>query len=177
MITFSLADVRRFWAKVDRSGGRNACWPWTAGRMWKGYGHFGLWLKRKKKCKTFRTNRVVFFLKHGRWPRPFALHTCDFPPCCNPRHVVEGNAAANSRDMAKKGRGRTTPICGEANLNAKLTARAVKAIRTAYARGVVTQEALARRYGVTQGHVSAIILGKAWRRRLPRGLDNPPSER
>jgi hypothetical protein len=30
--------AERYWSKVDKSGGPDACWPWTAGRSAGGYG-------------------------------------------------------------------------------------------------------------------------------------------
>jgi len=35
-----LADPSRFWAKVDRSAGPNACWPWLGKKDRDGYGEF-----------------------------------------------------------------------------------------------------------------------------------------
>lgn len=31
-------DISRFWRKVDRSGGTNACWTWLAYKNRYGYG-------------------------------------------------------------------------------------------------------------------------------------------
>lgn len=46
---------------------------------------------------------------------------------------------------------------------AKLTPRQVKAIRKSYAAGVGQLE-LAKKYGVTQGTISNLLLGKVYRR-------------
>lgn len=90
----------RFWLRVDTSAGPDACWPWTQGRSDFGYGrvsHVG---------KPQSTHRLALMEKVGRSlsPQEQACHTCDNPPCCNPRHLFVGNAAINKRDSISKGR-------------------------------------------------------------------------
>lgn len=51
-------------------------------------------------------------------------------------------------------------MCGERNRHSKLTETDVRRIR--YLRGVLTQQALADHYGVTQSQISTIQLGKQW---------------
>lgn len=83
----------RFWAKVDKSG---SCWLWT-GCTSAGYGVIR-WQR-----KTFRANRVAFFLTHGRWPE-FACHHCDNRMCCNPDHIYDGTPVTNARDCKVRNR-------------------------------------------------------------------------
>ena len=62
-------------------------------------------------------------------------------------------------------RGRSRPEVsrpGAANPAAKLTEDKVANMRFQYALGGVSQRQLAREFGVTQSHVSAIIRGKRW---------------
>jgi DNA-binding transcriptional regulator YiaG len=63
-------------------------------------------------------------------------------------------------DMAMKGR--TNPCRGETNVHAKITANAVRAIRSAYAAGHVTQQDLADRFGVSASQISVIINKHQW---------------
>lgn len=89
----------RFWAKVDRSGGPEACWPWTGARAWNGYGQFG------DGGQIHIASRVAWELSCG----PIAeglhvLHRCDNPPCVNPAHLFLGTHSDNMRDMVAKGR-------------------------------------------------------------------------
>lgn len=58
-------------------------------------------------------HRVMFFVKHGRWPEPQAMHTCDvhwpardrtYRRCINPDHIEEGTSAENTRQMFAKKR-------------------------------------------------------------------------
>lgn len=92
--------VARFESKVDRSGGPNACHPWTASTP-KGYGRF------KVDGRTKRAHVVALVLKLGRpiAPGMRALHTCvGNPACCNPDHLYEGTDADNVRDRVRQGR-------------------------------------------------------------------------
>jgi hypothetical protein len=85
-----VTEEERFWVKVDIRG-EEECWPWTAYSHPTGYGRF--WV-----CdKMVRTNRWVLEKKLGRPIREgySALHSCDNPPCCNPKHVFEGTHSDN----------------------------------------------------------------------------------
>lgn len=88
----------RFWPKVDRSGGPDACWPFM-GHRHGGYGRL------RVEGRLEAAPRVSFFLAHGRWPEPCALHSCDNPPCCNPAHIHEGTHSQNAREREQRGRG------------------------------------------------------------------------
>jgi len=69
-----------------------------------------------------------------------------------------GTAQDNSDDKYRDG----TMACGERQGNARLHANDVRAIRQRYASGEA-QETLAREFGISQPHVSRIILRQTWK--------------
>jgi DNA-binding CsgD family transcriptional regulator len=146
--------MKRFWEKVDTSGGTEACWPWTATTR-AGYGQI------KLNGRMHYAHRVAFWLTHERWPEPCCLHTCDNPLCINPAHLWEGTHHDNMRDKARKGR--TPDHAGEKNPRARLTERDAEVIRLLCGRIGLTQREVARRYGVSQSAVWAAVNEKTWR--------------
>lgn len=155
----------RFEAKVDRSGGPDACHLWTASRR-HGYGQFVVNARRAERSAPTAASRVAWHIENGAIPAGMCvLHRCDNPACVNARHLFLGTQADNVRDMHAKGRAvvHALPVrIGAANHASKLTPRKVRVIRRALARGTV-QQRLADRFGVSQTVISHIALGKTWR--------------
>lgn len=157
-MSFSSIDeafVERFVSTVDRSGGPDACWPWTGYRNSKGYG----WVNWSKGHNTSAA-RIAFFLATDTEPAVGALimHSCDNPPCCNPSHLRIGSASENSSDMINKGRS----AWGERHSQAKLTNEQVLCIL----RRLPTEsnKSIALSFGVDHTAVSKIRRGIRWRR-------------
>lgn len=97
---FDEAWLDRYWAKVDKSAGPDACWIWTAGIYKGGYGR--IWHKKK----LLGAHRVAFILSGGTYTpeRPSTLHSCHNPACANPAHLRAGSNAENSMDCVEAGR-------------------------------------------------------------------------
>jgi hypothetical protein len=94
--------IKLFWSRVQIDE-ENKCWLWlgarTSGRF--GYGRFELITGRQ-----VLAHRLAYGLTAGGIPkaRPFVLHSCDNPPCCNPCHLRAGTQKDNMQDKASRGR-------------------------------------------------------------------------
>lgn len=153
-----------FWAKTVEGPVHptlGPCLSWT-GATARGYGIVG-W-----GGKTLRANRVAYALSVGPIPDDeHVLHRCDNTLCVRSAHLFTGTAQANVDDMLAKGReprGRRHGVrvrAGSAHLY-KVTSEQVEEIRAAYARGGVTQAALASRFNLSQRYVSDIVTGRRW---------------
>lgn len=143
---------RRFLAHVLVRGWDD-CWPWTGTPDRKGYGKITL------RGVEFRAHRIAWQRMHGRDPSDLlVLHSCDNPPCCNPRHLKLGTHADNQRE--KRERGRSTR--GEANPGGgKLTTDDVHEIRRRLAAGE-TGKRIAADYGVSSTLVYKIHRRQLW---------------
>lgn len=140
--------------RVDRSGGLNACWPWTGARSSRGYGTL------YAMGTTLAAHRVAFEVATGESPgNLFVLHRCDNPPCCNPAHLFLGTHDDNMRDRDAKGR--KVPARGEASGHAKLTEAEVLEIRRR-APGE-SARSLAEAFRVSRQAVRHVIVRRTWR--------------
>lgn len=151
----SLAE--RFWAKVDKSAGPDACWPWTACLSIDGYGHF----KIESSVRT--AHSVALELHAGDRPLGLeAMHSCDNPPCCNPLHLSWGTRQRNIDDKCAKGR--QARLIGEAHPAAKLTATKVLELRARYVPRHPQHgaSAIARELGMSQYAISQAVTGRGW---------------
>lgn len=155
------ARAQRFAAKVDASGGPDACWPWTAYRQ-KGGTSYGTFLTGSRKDGTRRlrlAHVVAYELAVGPVPEGLEIrHLCGNSACCNPGHMVPGTHRQNIDDIMAMGR--TT--AGERHPLAKLTADAIPVIRQRKASGE-TAKAIAADYGVHPSRIYQVARGDGWR--------------
>lgn len=156
-------DEERFWSKVDRKG-PDDCWEWVGNRHKRGYGVF--WLVDK----NVRANRYSLELAAG--PPPFdgaiALHSCDNPPCCNPRHLRWGTHQDNSDDRTM----RRGPMIGEASPTATITNDIVATIYARRLSGFAIGD-IAAEIGIPYTTVENVYIGRSWAHRL--GVDGNPT--
>ena len=151
----------RFWAKVEKRGD-DECWPWTAFKL-KGYGRIGSGGKRGQIKYAHRLS-LEFHLGRELTETECACHRCDNPECVNPHHLFVGTHADNMDDAWKKkrlGQG-LSPMRGEANPKAILTAADIPVIRARKASGETFRE-ISNDFGTSLEAIKNIVYGKVWR--------------
>ena len=146
------AARKRYESRVDRSGGPDSCHPWTGTTNQYGYGRLVVCGRREV------ASRFGWEIARGPIPKGMQVcHTCDNPPCQNPRHWFLGTHVDNSADMMAKGRHRRV-----ANSRQKMTEDDVADLRRRAGNGDSTRDLMAR-FGLSKAHVNHIRSGKSWR--------------
>jgi HNH endonuclease len=149
----------RFWRQVAMQPG---CWLWRGACVYSGYGRlpWGTTTAGKRVRKNLLAHRVSWEINYGPIPPGLlVLHRCDTPACVRPSHLFLGTHADNVADKVAKGRHSHGGTHGRRKLNEKN----VRAILRAKG----TQASIAKRYGVSQSHVSVLLARKAWARVNP----------
>ena len=136
-----------FWARVDKRG-PDECWPWLGPVTPKGYG------KTYWGNKDRRAHQLAFMLSNGYQP-PATLHTCDNPPCCNPKHLFAGTNGVNNTDRMLKGR--NGDVRNEKHYACKLKNDDVLEIRRLCIRN--SQADVADMFGISRSYVSQLSSG------------------
>lgn len=145
-------------------GTDSECWPWKGVIGDAGYGVM------KIDGISYGAHRVVaavIYGPHADWVE-VVRHTCDNPVCVNPRHLVYDTQAGNVRDCVQKGRFVSNlPVVrayhrGPDNPISKLSIEDVRAIRAAYDARTESQDALAKRFGVSQSRISFVVRRKTY---------------
>ena len=135
-LAYESSRALAFWQRLDRSGGRDACWLWTGPRMWNGYG------KASFGNRTQNAHRVAWMILHGELSvRGLHIdHVCRVKLCCNPRHLDPVTCKENLRrspwriaQMAKTHCPRGHPYSGS-NLRLYLSGRQCATCRTQHTR-------------------------------------------
>jgi hypothetical protein len=160
-VDFPQDVIERFWSKVDKSGGPEACWPWTRSKNAKGYGQ--CWTGER----IVATNRFASMLC-DRAPKRAerALHSCDNPPCCNPKHLRWGTSKQNTADCFERNANWRAHLQTQGRKiglsRRRLSATQVRAIRGKLATGT-SQAECGREYGLTRMAISDIANRKSYR--------------
>lgn len=147
-----------FFAHVDQSGGPDACWPFLRSKNAKGYGR--VWVNGR--CEE--AHRHAFALVNGPIPAQIegqiacVLHACDFPSCCNPKHLRLGTKFDNAQDREIRGRG-NQPV-GEASGSSKLSTRDVLFIKRCA--DIYNSYEMAEMLGVQNTAISRVLNGEVW---------------
>ena len=151
--------LERLMLYVDRSGGPDSCWPYMKARNRHGYGVMGT------KHGNWMAHRLAYEVAYGPIPTgKYVLHTCDNPPCCNPRHLFVGDQQANMDDMWRKGRQQSylSMAVGERIKQSKLTEAQVIEMRRRFDAGE-RPTSLGREFGVSSTQAWNICHRRWWK--------------
>lgn len=139
-----------FWDRVDQRG-PDQCWPWLAGGHPNGYGQIVV-----DGHKVY-AHRHAYELVHGPVPAGLLIrHTCDYPPCCNPAHLIPGTHAQNAQDAVERGRNHRP--AGEVHGQSKFTDDLIARARALGASGLSNLE-VAAATGISRSYVSRLLRG------------------
>jgi hypothetical protein len=141
--------VIAFWAKVDRSGGLDACWTWTGAvtAKWH-YGCFGV-----SAGQTRGAHKIAWLLTNGDTGGLCVLHKCDNRVCVNPTHLYLGDKFDNARDKLVRGRDTWAALKPD-------QVREIKALFPTWKFGMGKE--IARKYGVSEVVISKLKLGATY---------------
>lgn len=154
MEIISVKTINRFLEKVTKCGS-NGCWEWKATKNDGGYGlfWFGGWMQK--------AHRVSYILHRGTIPSNLhVLHRCDNRSCVNPDHLFLGTNSDNVADKVLKGR--QARLVGEKHPMSILKETDVIHIRRQLSEGM-SKLKIAKMYGVTDGAIYRIAMGKTWK--------------
>ncbi len=136
----------------------SGCWLWTAHCQPNGYGAI-----ERFDGISLLAHRVSWELHFGPIPTGLCVcHKCDVKSCVNPNHLFLGTHADNVADKVKKNR--QSRLFSMDNPNAKLSDADVATILASKNTGV----RLAKIFGISPGHISAVRNGK--KRANTRGM-------
>lgn len=145
----------RFWSRIDKSGGPDACWPWRSTLDKNGYGIFNITANVQRGAHTLAMeSRLGRKLAEGEVTR----HQCHNPKCCNPSHLIPGTRGDNNRDTKAAGRNSK----GERHPCAKLDCCRVSGIRELLLQGR-SLLSLARQFGVSKYLILQIKKDRIWK--------------
>jgi len=102
-----MVNLDHYDSMVDRSGGPNACWPYSGPKHVQGYGFIGGRRIADDKRLMIVAHRVAARIKEGRaiGSKEMVIHSCSNPNCQNPAHLVIGDARKRNEIMYANGRG------------------------------------------------------------------------
>ncbi len=141
-----------FWGRVHFEG-PDACAPYVGPGVRTKDGHIRISVAGKK----IYVHRYSFMLANGFWPQ-VCRHTCDFPPCVNPHHLLNGTQADNVADREERGRRTSRLPRRPQHWSSRLTEKDLTELIEARALGI-RATVLAAEY-----RVSAETVRSVWRR-------------
>lgn len=148
----------KFWTRVEKLDGENACWVWRGSCIRTGYGMF--WPSGKYGGLA---HRFAWADAHGSDvpDKLEVVHSCDNPTCCRPDHLSVATHLQNMRDSSSRRRASCRTRARGEGVRHVLTREDVVAIKKALLAGE-TRPVLAERFGVTPSTIRLIDVGINW---------------
>lgn len=159
MLNITERDIKRFYGSYKK-GGKAECWEWNKHSPSTKYGQFYI------KDVSVRPNRLSYYLHKGKIPTgKIICHTCDNPPCVNPKHLYAGTYRDNTNDAINRGRHKYPGYRGEKNGNNTLKEKEVIKIKKLFEKGEIPSS-LARKFNVSRRCIYHIVQGNTWKHLL-----------
>jgi len=155
-IVLTTAEVAKFWSLVQKHG-PNDCWGWAKYHNRLGYGIF-----TASKNRQFLAHRVACLLINKQLGK-HVCHLCNNPGCCNPSHLIPGDAKINN------GMKDQTKFHGEHHPMACLTEKQVlkivkmnKQLNQNREGRPIGRTQIAKLTGFSEGSIDHILRGNSW---------------
>ena len=150
--------LQRVFARCRRN--ESGCLEWQ-GTKPDGYGRIAVGRKGVDRRMAL-THKVVYEACFGPVPSGLEiLHSCDNACCCEPTHLSAGTRSENIKQAYARGLMKPHSVRGEHCSWSRLTTSDVIAIRELGRHGM-PQSLIAKRFGVTQSHISRICRHVCW---------------
>jgi hypothetical protein len=144
---------------VQNSQIENPCWIWLKRKDDDGYGRITF------RRTTISVHRLAYAVFKGDFDDVWHVcHTCDNPPCINPKHLWLGTNNDNMKDRDKKGR--HCPLQGEKHGRHKLIEEEVRQVFYLQKEGY-SERKIGKIIGVSGVQVHRILSGQAWKHLAP----------
>jgi DNA-binding CsgD family transcriptional regulator len=164
--------LSRFWSKIDVQDSDD-CWVWQDWLDTDGYGHFRIG------PKSYSSHRISYSIAHPKEKLGSQIcHACNNPACNNPKHLYNGTAATNGRDIANAGIKK-----GIKHPSNKYTE---KQILQVIALKDLTDIEISKRLKIPRATVNAVLYGYEWshltgikpgdRHKGQKGTQNPQAK-
>src|SRR4051812_21995868 len=147
----TVSVIRRFWAKVNKTGDDTKCWLWTGCLNSFGYGQLNTHFQKK-----VSSHRLSYLIHYGSLPSDkLVCHTCNNKACVNPKHLYLGNHTTNGLDASRdgllpSGKNHYTFFCDETVVKQVFELRKLGHF----------QYEIAEKLKISQSHISRILNNK-----------------
>jgi HNH endonuclease len=116
---YFVGDLTNFYNQVRWSD--TGCWIWQGSKTHDGYGRYFV-DGREVRAHVYAWEYDYAQVRPGQ----FVCHTCDTPPCVNPRHLFCASQGGNMAGMVAKGRQARGARHPQARIRPDVAHRAIK---------------------------------------------------